>query len=320
MRGRVLLRADSAFYSHTVVGAAVTPAPRCRSPSGWTPTIKTAIAAIPDDGWTTIEYTDAVFDEHTGQLDVARRGRRDAVHRVHRATPRHAGAAAGWSCAEFPTSTGQARAGSGNVVRPVAAPRVLHHHRVDVADTVAADRTHRGHAIIEQVHADLKSSALAHLPSGRFAANAAWLVLAVMAFNLTRAAATLTGPALAKATTATIRRTADRRARPDRHLRATHHAAPTRGVALADRLDRAVHQGQRPAARWPCPDQQPNPSARPETQTWNARTSRSGASAYPRHPNDASRQQQPAQHRPSVDPGLGLRLAAGGVAPRPVTE
>ena len=75
-----------------------------------------------------------------------------------------------------------------------------------VADTVAADKTHRGHAIIEQVHADLKNSALAHLPSAKFTANAAWLVLAVMAFNLTRAAATITGPDLARATTATIRR------------------------------------------------------------------------------------------------------------------
>ena len=73
-------------------------------------------------------------------------------------------------------------------------------------DTVAADKTHRGHAIIEQVHADLKSSALAHLPSGKFTANAAWLVLAVIAFNLTRTAATITGTDLAKATTATIRR------------------------------------------------------------------------------------------------------------------
>jgi Transposase DDE domain group 1 len=60
--------------------------------------------------------------------------------------------------------------------------------------------------LIEQVHADLKNSALAHLPSGVFTANAAWLVLAVMAFNLTRVAATITGPALANATTATIRR------------------------------------------------------------------------------------------------------------------
>ena len=43
-------------------------------------------------------------------------------------------------------------------------------------------------------------------PSGVFTANAAWLVLAVLAFNLTRAAATITGTGLAKATTATIRR------------------------------------------------------------------------------------------------------------------
>ena len=75
----------------------------------------------------------------------------------------------------------------------------------EAMDTVTADKTHRGHAIIEQVHADLKNSALAHLPSGVFAANAAWLVLAVIAFNLTRAAATLTGE-LGKATTATTRR------------------------------------------------------------------------------------------------------------------
>ena len=40
-----------------------------------------------------------------------------------------------------------------------------------------------------------------------FTANAVWLVCAVMAFNLTRAAATLTNTAaLAKATTTTIRR------------------------------------------------------------------------------------------------------------------
>ena len=77
----------------------------------------------------------------------------------------------------------------------------------EALDTVAADRTHRRHAIIENVHADLKASALAHLPSGVFTANAAWLVCAVMAFNLTRAAATLTKtPALTRAATATIRR------------------------------------------------------------------------------------------------------------------
>ena len=69
-----------------------------------------------------------------------------------------------------------------------------------------AETDHRGHAIIEQVIADLKSGALAHLPSGFFAANSAWPVLAAIAFNLTRAAGTIASVFHAKATTATIRR------------------------------------------------------------------------------------------------------------------
>src|SRR5690606_36219748 len=45
-------------------------------------------------------------------------------------------------------------------------------------DTTAADERHRGHAIIEQVMAEVKAGPLAHLPSGVFQANAAWLALA----------------------------------------------------------------------------------------------------------------------------------------------
>ena len=71
---------------------------------------------------------------------------------------------------------------------------------------MTADKIHRQHAIIEQVHADLTGSALAHLPSGVFTADAAGLALAVVAFNLSRAAATLAAPAaasrLARAATA----------------------------------------------------------------------------------------------------------------------
>ena len=69
-----------------------------------------------------------------------------------------------------------------------------------------AEADHRRHAIIEQVIADLKNGPLAHLPSGRFNANGAWLVLAAMAFNLTRAAGALASRFHARATTATIRR------------------------------------------------------------------------------------------------------------------
>lgn len=70
---------------------------------------------------------------------------------------------------------------------------------------MAADATHRQHAIIEQVNADLKDSALAHLPSGHFGANSAWPVCAVMAYNLTRTAGLLAAGTFTKARTGTIR-------------------------------------------------------------------------------------------------------------------
>ena len=73
------------------------------------------------------------------------------------------------------------------------------------AELIEAEATHRGHAIIEQVIADLKNSALAHLPCAKFAANAAWLACAGIAFNLTRALGTLAGDQFSRATTATIR-------------------------------------------------------------------------------------------------------------------
>ncbi|SUF09187.1 transposase, IS4 [Rhodococcus gordoniae] len=56
------------------------------------------------------------------------------------------------------------------------------------------------------VHADLEHSVLAHLSFRIFNANAAWLVLVVIAFNLTRAAGTVEAPELARTTTATLRR------------------------------------------------------------------------------------------------------------------
>lgn len=84
-----------------------------------------------------------------------------------------------------------------------------HRHHAVFTDSplplVDAETAHRQHAIIEQVIADLKNGPLAHLPSGRFSANAAWLVLAAVAFNMMRAAASLAGAGHARATTATIR-------------------------------------------------------------------------------------------------------------------
>jgi hypothetical protein len=64
---------------------------------------------------------------------------------------------------------------------------------------------HRRHAIVEQSIAELKSAGLAHMPSSRFPANAAWLALTVMAHNLGRAVGILAGD-LSRATAATLRR------------------------------------------------------------------------------------------------------------------
>ena len=72
--------------------------------------------------------------------------------------------------------------------------------------TAEADITHRRHAIIETTFADLIDGPLAHIPSGLFAANCAWLGCAVITHNLLRAAGTLAGGNHAVARGATLRR------------------------------------------------------------------------------------------------------------------
>ena len=53
--------------------------------------------------------------------------------------------------------------------------------------TLELEADHRRHAEVENVIRDLKHGVgLNHLPSGRFAANAAWLTLNVIAHNLAR--------------------------------------------------------------------------------------------------------------------------------------
>ncbi|MEU6497883.1 transposase [Streptomyces sp. NPDC046984] len=55
--------------------------------------------------------------------------------------------------------------------------------------------------------AERKSAGLAHLPSGRFTANTAWLALAVMAHNLGYAIGILAGHELTRAAAAALKRT-----------------------------------------------------------------------------------------------------------------
>ncbi len=85
-----------------------------------------------------------------------------------------------------------------------------HRHHAVFTDSglsmLDAEAAHWDNAIVEQVIADPKSSALVHPPSGRFTANAAWTVLAAIAYNLTRAAGAAASTLHARARTATIRR------------------------------------------------------------------------------------------------------------------
>ena len=113
-----------------------------------------------------------------------------------------------------------------------------------------AEDQHRDHAQVEQVLADWTDGPLAHLPSGSFPANAAWLALAAISHNLLRAAGSLASLAYGKARGATIRRDLiDVAARIARHGRGhiTLHL-PDR-LAPRARMAEPAHRRLRPADR-----------------------------------------------------------------------
>jgi len=191
---RIIARADSAYYGHAFVGTALRHGVWFSVTARMTATVKTAIARIDSHGegaWHTIAYPNAVFDEQEqrwiSDAEVAEvpftafTGRRKADHvscrlvvrRVKRLQP----------LASDGTEQGELFA-------------TYRHHAFVTNSTltmIEADQRHRDHALIEQVIAELKDGALAHLPSGKYAANAAWLAHAVIAFNLARATAVAAG-------------------------------------------------------------------------------------------------------------------------------
>lgn len=204
---RVLVRMDSAFYGRGPVHAALAGGADVCVTVRMDPRVKAAIATITGDAWTTIEYPDAVFDQVSGRW-ISRAEVAEIDFVAFAAQPKTDQVPGRLVVRRIPDFNAEARRAAGQATLfdlwrfhaffTTAEP--------DLLDTVEADSTHRAHAIIEQVHADLKSSALAHLPSGVFTANAAWLVLAVIAFNLTRSCGALAATDLARATTATVRR------------------------------------------------------------------------------------------------------------------
>jgi hypothetical protein len=200
-----LLRADSAFYGHPTVSAAIRAGADVSVTVRLDKRVKATIATIDDDAWQTIQYTDAVFDQTTNTW-ISRAEVAELDYTAFTSKKKTDQIPGRLVVRRIPDLNPKADHGQATLFDTWRFHAFFTTSDPDVMDTVAADKTHRGHAIIEQVHADLKNSALAHLPSGHFWANAAWLVHAVIAFNLTRAAATLAGETLAKATTVTIRR------------------------------------------------------------------------------------------------------------------
>jgi hypothetical protein len=200
--GLVIVRADSAYYGHDIIAAVRRAGARFSITARLTPTVITAITSINEQAWTPIRYPDALWDEDEqrwiSDAEVAEieftafTNRRKSEHitarlivrRVRRLNPR-----------TVPAEQSEIFA-------------VYRYHAVftdSPEPMLIAEATHRDHAIIEQVIAELKSSALAHLPSAAFAANGAWLTCAAIAHNLTRAAGTLAGGQHTRARTATLR-------------------------------------------------------------------------------------------------------------------
>src|SRR6478609_9326480 len=206
--GQVMVRADSGYYRRDVIAAAVGAKAWFSVTVRMNPSVRQAIAAIPEGGWTPIQYPRAIFEQdeqrwiseaevaeidfvaftsHPKKRQVACRLVVRRVQRLNKATI--------------------AAADNGGYTQDQLFTLWRHHGFVtnSTLTTVAADETHRDHAIIEQVIAELKDGPLAHAPSGKFTANAAWLVLAALAFNLLRAAGCAASARHAKARWTTLR-------------------------------------------------------------------------------------------------------------------
>jgi len=175
--GSLTVRADSGFFSEKLITACKRLSVSFSLTVRQIPQVKGAIEAIPEADWTPIDYTEK------GEAQVAEttyKGDRLIVRRTRLIGPQ----AELW-------------------------PDWRHHGFVTdrEGDAVELDEDHRRHAVTELAIRDLKEGAgMNHCPSGRFFANAAWLVLSTLAHHLVRWTCSLglqiDGPVVAK----TIRR------------------------------------------------------------------------------------------------------------------
>jgi hypothetical protein len=202
--GLVVVRADSAYYAGAFVSACRRAGARFSITCRQDPAVKAAIGRIAEESWVGIKYPNAIYDQASdswvSDAEIAevpytafcsskahRVTGRLIVRRVKRLNPK-------------------AEAQGQGELFGLAPDYRYHAVFTDSPFTlVQAEAQHRGHAIIEQTFADLVDGPWAHLPSASFNANAAWLQLATMAHNFTRAVGVLAGGKHSKARGATIR-------------------------------------------------------------------------------------------------------------------
>jgi hypothetical protein len=184
--GQLTVRADSGFYAHAVVAVCRKLGVRFSITIRQHRSVRRRIEAIPEDAWSPIPYwidggadvAETTYTPFAGEPDAL--SVRLIVRRV-RPTP-------GSQLALF----------------------AMYDYHAFITDrdgeTLTLEADHRRHAEIENAIRDLKYGvALNHLPSGRFAANAAWLAVQVMAHNLARWTARI-GLGAGIVTTKTLRR------------------------------------------------------------------------------------------------------------------
>ncbi|MCQ4083149.1 IS1380 family transposase [Streptomyces sp. RB6PN25] len=196
-----LVRADSKFYTADVVAACRRAGAHFSLTTGMNPSIAAAIARIDETTWVPIRYPDAFVDPDTGEMvsdaEVAEieytafTGRKKAEQVTARLVVRRV------RRLNAEVAQGQGELFTAWRYHPIFTDSPF--------EMLAAELDHRRHAVVEQAIADGKAGPLAHLPSGNFQANAAWLTLWAMSHNLLRAAGALASIFHAKATTATLR-------------------------------------------------------------------------------------------------------------------
>jgi hypothetical protein len=197
----IVVRADSAFYSAAFTGAVRAAGAFFSVTVQMNSHVKAVIAGIGEDTWRPIKYPRAIWDDQlacwVSDAQVAE------VPYTAFTSKKNKALTARLIVRRVKDLNRKAGEGQDELFT------VWRYHAVftDSPFTlIQAEEQHRDHAQAEQVFADLTDGPLAHLPSGSFPANAAWLACAAISHNLLRAAGSLASLACAKARGATLRR------------------------------------------------------------------------------------------------------------------